>query len=57
MVKERKMVEIQDLPCENMSCGYLNKETCLCTFLCQRDAWAKRETCAERVLDGQRVRE
>lgn len=55
MIKEK--IEVRDLPCENTECSYLDKENSLCTFLCQRDAWERRETCAERVLNGTRVRD
>ncbi len=55
MTKER--IKVKDLSCENIECGYLDKENSLCTVLCQRDAWERRETCAERMLNGAKVKE
>ncbi len=51
------MVKEKDLPCENMSCSYLDKETMLCSFLTRDDAWKRNVICGERIVDGVKVRE
>ena len=47
----------QDLICENIKCSYRNEKNSCCTLLNQNDALTRRETCAERILNGSKLKD